>query len=385
MPHATGSAAPPARPGFSDALGALVVAAALILPFVFGSAGITRAAPAEPSLDERWAFDELNARRRASGARPLAWDALAYEALRGARLEPHCELSDGADRLGARVRARRELDLAWTLVLRCGAGLAGVTERVTSDADLLARRYTQGALALQGAGDGERRALVAYACEMPPLLRRATLDGPAGTYRVRCPNCRREQLYRLDAPRGHVSIDCPACGTLMTPHLEDLRGALRWPTWYVRPWAPFALDNPFLAWKWVNEGVLYDHPKADRDLYGWQTPQETARLKKGVCRDTAVMLAAWLREMGREALVVTGQHGGRHAWVVLNEGGTRYLLESTYDGPLGRRYPPRLELATDYLAQEMMFDDRRVLLNRGQQPTRDYDSPRVWFPVEELP
>ena len=71
-------------------------------------------------------------------------------------------------------------------------------------------------------------------------------------------------------PRGFVSIDCPHCRTLMTPHLEDSKGALRWPTWYVRPYAPFALDNPFLAWKWVNERVLYDHPKADRSLPGVQ-------------------------------------------------------------------------------------------------------------------
>jgi hypothetical protein len=361
------------------------VAAALVAPFLPPTAGVGRAAPAEASLDERWLFDELNARRRAAGAPALAWDALAYDVMRAARVEALVAQPQGADRLGALVREQRGLDLAWMALLRGASELRLASASALADADLLDRRYTQGAVGVAVSADGTRAVVAAYACAMPALLGRTNLNGPAGAYRLRCPACRRERVYSLAAPRGHVASDCPFCRTLLTPHLEDTRGALHWPAWYVRPYAPFALTNPFLAWKWVHEGVLYDHPKADRDRPGWQTPAETARLKTGVCRDTAVLLAAWLREMGHDARVVTGEHGGAHAWVVMSDGETRYLLETAGDGPLGRRYPPRLELATDYFPTEMMFDDRRVLLNRGQQTTRDYDSPRVWFAAEELP
>lgn len=367
---------------FPDATLALIVACALVAPFALAPERVTHAAPAEATLDERWAFDELNARRRAAGSPPLQWDALAYAALRDARPVALAALDDGPGRLGAAVKARRGLDVAWVALLRHSGSLQGATSAAFADPDLLAPRYTQGALAL-GAMPGGRTLVAVYACDLPPLLTRATLNGPAGTYRVRCPACRREGLWRLSSPRGFVSIDCPHCRTLMTPHLEDSKGALRWPTWYVRPYAPFALDNPFLAWKWVNERVLYDHPKADRSLPGWQTPQETAQLKTGVCRDTAVLLAAWLLDMGHDARVVTGLHKTPHAWVVLSDGETRYLLESAGDGPLNRRYPPRLELATDYVPSEMMFDNRTVRLNRGQRPGRDYDSPQVWLTVDE--
>ncbi len=369
---------------FSDLGASLVIALALTLPFVIPTGSVGHAAPAEASLDERWAFDQLNARRRAAGSPPLQWDTLAYGALRDARPAALHALPDGATRLGERVKQRRGLDVAWAALLRPATTLQGAVDGALADADLLARRYTQGALALATTAD-DLTLLVVYVCEMPPLLSRTTLNGPGGTYRVRCPNCRRESLWRLDSPRGFVSIDCPFCRTLTTPHIEDLSGRLHWPTWYVRPYAPFALANPFLAWKWVNERVLYDHPKADRDLPGWQTPQETAERKTGVCRDTAVLLAAWLHDMGHDARVVTGDHGGPHAWVVLRQGDTRYLLESAGDGPLNRRYPPRLELATDYFPSEMMFDSSRVLLNRGQSKGRDYDSPQVWLSAEELP
>jgi 3-phenylpropionate/cinnamic acid dioxygenase small subunit len=72
-----------------------------------------------------------------------------------------------------------------------------------------------------------------------------------------------------------------------------------------------------------------------------------------------------------------------HAWVVLFDGETKYLLETAMDGDMSRRYPPRLELATRYLPTEMMFDDRGVWLNRGQQRVRDYGSPSVWSATAE--
>jgi hypothetical protein len=190
----------------------------------------------------------------------------------------------------------------------------------------------------------------------------------------------------MESPRGNSSFDCPSCKTRLVPYLEDTKNNLHWPTWYLAPFAPFATSNPFLAWQWVNQKVRYDHPKADRDVPGWQTPQETHERGTGVCRDTAVFLAAWLRHAGKDVRVVSGlSDGEHHAWVVVKDGETRYLFESAIDGNMTRRYPPRLEMATKYVPTKMQFDDAQVWLNRGQQQTRDYDSPGIWFKVEEVP
>jgi uncharacterized protein YaeQ len=190
----------------------------------------------------------------------------------------------------------------------------------------------------------------------------------------------------MKSPRGPSSFDCPSCKTLLSPYLEDMKGALHWPTWYVTPYAPFATSNPFLAWQWVNQKVRYDHPKADLDRPGWQTPEQTNEIGTGVCRDTAVLLAAWLRHAGKDVRVVTGLSDNEpHAWVILKDGEARYLFESAIDANMTRRYPPRLELATKYWPNEMQFDDTQVWLNRTQQRTHDYDSEAIWLKVEEVP
>ena len=45
----------------------------------------------------------------------------------------------------------------------------------------------------------------------------------------------------------------------------------------------------------------------------------------------------------------------------------------------------RLELATKYLAAELMFDDRRVWLSRSGKRTQDYRSTANWAETKEEP
>lgn len=379
-----GTRAPRARASRFDAAAGLLLVALLAAPWVMPAGSGVPGAGSGATLDERWMFDELNSRRRAHRLPPLAWDATAHAAAHAGDLLALTRAPRASYALAARVDTRRGYKLAWAASLGEAEDFRAAVELALDGPLISDARYTHAAVAAQTRGNHSAAAL--YLCEQRPLLGRALLNGPPGTYRVRCPACRREALYLLESPRGYVSVSCSACGTHMTPWIEDRTGKLHWPTAFVKPFAPFATSNPFLAWQWVNERVAYDHPKADRDLPGWQWPAETARMRSGVCRDTALLLAAWLRALGKQAYVVTGlAHGAPHAWVVLEQGGTRYLLETAHDGGLGGRMPPRLELGSDYLPTEMIFDERSVRLNRGQQKLRDYDSPHVWLVAEEVP
>jgi len=337
--------------------------------------------PRGPSPDEARVLEALNARRRSAGAGPVQWDraaaAVVREAFRGER-RPDTQALD------RRIESALGLDVLWTWSSR------GTTDPVEAagelDPEMLGRQYTHGAVAMfDDTGVPGMVRVVALALEVPPLVGRRNANGPPGRYRFRCAACGKQLVYAVSAAPG-AAFTCPACKTLVSPYLADTRAVLHWPTWYVTPFAPFATTNPFLAWQWVNQKVRYDHNKADHDLPGWQTPQETSEKGTGVCRDTALMLAAWLRHAGKDARVATGlSDREHHAWVILTDGETRYLLESAFDGSMSRRYPPRLELAMGYYPTKLQFDDARVWLNRRQQQTRDYDSPEIWLAAEEAP
>lgn len=294
------------------------------------------------SPDERAAFDSLNDGRRRSGRAALRWDPVSYDVLREtARTWAEGGRTQSSD-VYAEVTRRRGQETAWVYRLRGRSSAGEAVAAVLGERELLDAEYSNGSVAvLESAPGTEPRIVVAAA-----------------------------YLCRL------------------VPYLPDVRGSLHWAPWFVQPWAPFNTTNPFLAWQWANQRVRYDHPKAAHDVPGWQTPQETQALETGVCRDTSVFLGAWLAHMGKEFRVVTGvlEDKDPHAWVVLFDGETKYLLETAMDGDMSRRYPPRLELATRYVPTEMMFDSRGVWLNRGQQPVRDYGSPSVWSAtLEEAP
>jgi hypothetical protein len=297
-------------------------------------AGSTGASGSRGSPDERAVFQSLNDARRRTGRAAVRWDAVSYGVLR----ETARAWAEGgrtpSDDVYAEVTRRRGQETAWIYRLRGRSSAAEAVEAVLAARELLDAEYSSGSVAV--------------------------VESPPGA-----------------EPRSVVAA---AFLCRLVPYLRDVRGSLHWATWFVQPWAPFNTTNPFLAWQWANQRVRYDHPKAEHDVPGWQTPQETQAMETGVCRDTSVFLGAWLAHMGKHFRVVTGLLDDKdpHAWVVLFDGETKYLLETAMDGDMSRRYPPRLELATRYLPTEMMFDDRGVWLNRGQQRVRDYGSPSVW-------
>jgi hypothetical protein len=363
----------------------VLTVAALVAGSVAVAWAAARVVPADardPTPDEARVLEALNARRRAAGARPLEWDRAAGAVVREMFRSERRPDTAALDR---RLESARGLDARWTWSSRAAKDPAEAAGDL--DAELLSRNYTHGAAAFfDDVGVAGMLRVVVLVLEVPPLVGRRNANGQAGRYRFHCASCGKEFVYSVDSKPG-TQFECPACKTLVSPYLEDTGGVLHWPTWYVAPYAPFATTNPFLIWQWVNQKVRYDHAKRDHSIPGWQTPRETNDKGTGVCRDTAVMMAAWLRHAEKDARVVVGLDplARRHAWAVLTDGETRYLLETAFDGSMNRRYPPRLELETRYVPSEMQFDDSRVWLNRGQQTTRDYDSPRIWLAVQEAP
>jgi hypothetical protein len=305
----------------------------------FGAAGARSAAGRSSSAEEAAVFQRLNDARRRSGRALVHWDPVSYAVLK----ETARAWAEGgrppSDTVNAEIARRRGNETAWVYRLRGRSSAAEAAAAVLEERDLLDAEYSSGSVAVVESAPGT---------DPPTVVAAAYL-------------CR------------------------LVPYLPDVKGSLHWATWFVQPWAPFNTTNPFLAWQWANQRVRYDHPKADHDLPGWQTPQETQALETGVCRDTAVFLGAWLAHMGKDFRVVTGLMDDKdpHAWVVLFDGETKYLLETAMDGDMSRRYPPRLELATRYLPTEMMFDSGSVWLNRGQQRVRDYRSESVWAATRE--
>ena len=338
---------------------------------------------ANDSGEERRLFDTLNDHRRSAGAPVLAWDDPSASAIRGAAAEAVAGGKLDRSAFERKITEQRGRAVPWRYRLLRWQG-DGLVEAALDSTDLLDPEYTHASVGVARDAAGATAAGI-YLCRPPARLGRAHANGQDGQYLVRCPNCQRERLFNLDFPQ-EAQFYCPSCQTLVSAYLDDSGGVNHWATWFTQPYAPDRVTNPFLAWQWVNERIRYDHRKADRDLPGWQSPRETCRRATGVCRDTAVLLGAWLRAAGHDARVITGLSGkDAHAWVVLFDGPHAYLLESAMDGRMSRRYPPRLETVTDYYPTEMMFDDKRVWVNRGQQRVRDYASPSVWLEIKENP
>lgn len=123
--------------------------------------------------------------------------------------------------------------------------------------------------------------------------------------------------------------------------VNNILSAKAW--WGIRPdWE--------VLYDWVNDEIYYNHDKLNNWPYNFwtQLPRETIQWRKGVCIDTAVLLASMLRAAGYgpdEVYVVIGRvpideilsgEEAWHAWVILKEsvfGVFEYwqLLETTLD------------------------------------------------------
>lgn len=124
-------------------------------------------------------------------------------------------------------------------------------------------------------------------------------------------------------------------------------------------------DDIMAYWLLQSQRFTYDHDKARSDDVTWQSVPLTWQIERGVCRDSATLLADMLCARNYDArlvvgYVVDGFSLGGHAWVVLRDGssGDEYLLESTaetLDLPL--RYPPRTFTAPEYLPEMQVTGD----------------------------
>ena len=124
-------------------------------------------------------------------------------------------------------------------------------------------------------------------------------------------------VYRLDAeiaaeernPFGFLldsrSLQWPAeynprerevLGAFIAPEKTDLPSALR-------PMAGSETVNALVTMnQWIHDHIAYER-REEGEAY---TPAETLRLRRGACRDTAVLLAAALRAQGLAARLVSG-------------------------------------------------------------------------------
>ena len=111
----------------------------------------------------------------------------------------------------------------------------------------------------------------------------------------------------------------------------------------------------------------YDHHKIYMEDPTWQSVSCTWHTEKGVCRDSATVLADMLEQEGYDARMVVGfvdgpswGTAGGHAWVGLvdKKSGKEYLLESTGETQGSRmRTPPlyALQAAKEHYYSEMQI------------------------------
>jgi hypothetical protein len=136
---------------------------------------------------------------------------------------------------------------------------------------------------------------------------------------------------------------------------------------------PLHIDHPPLALALLARRKTYTRDvlqyRGAEDV--WQTSREAWINTRGDCEDHALVLADWLIELGLDARVAVGDHGGEgHAWVVVLDGGRQYLLEAT-DKQTRRRPLPRVETTRGYRPQ-IQFDRESFWVNTGHAATRDY-------------
>lgn len=122
-------------------------------------------------------------------------------------------------------------------------------------------------------------------------------------------------------------------------------------------------DSVMAYWLFQLMNFEYDHGKLRCGDPTWQSVEYTWRTERGVCRDSATLLADMLGAQEYDARLVVGDrvdHVGAlpdettgHAWVVVrdSQSGAEYLLESTQETwDWSRRFPPRTATQPEYLA-----------------------------------
>ena len=141
--------------------------------------------------------------------------------------------------------------------------------------------------------------------------------------------------------------------------LHDYFGEYRWSR---DPLVAALPDDVMIYWYHQLARFNYDHRKISSDDATWQTVRYTWHQQRGVCRDSATVLADMLTYHDYDARLVLGYLVDRpgltpnpndgHAWVVVRDPttGYEYILESTEETwDYNMRFPPRTYTAPEYL------------------------------------
>lgn len=128
----------------------------------------------------------------------------------------------------------------------------------------------------------------------------------------------------------------------------------------------------------------YDHDKIRRQDETWQSVPYTWQHERGVCRDSATLLADMLAAVGYDARLAVGDlveppnlfpgPDTGHAWVVVRDPDTgfEYLLESTQETwDRNLRVPPRTFTLPEYIP-EMQVTKDFYLTRREEGSTTAY-------------
>jgi hypothetical protein len=128
----------------------------------------------------------------------------------------------------------------------------------------------------------------------------------------------------------------------------------------------------------------YDHGKVKRQDETWQSVPYTWRHERGVCRDSATLLADMLSSVGYDARLAVGDlveapdffpgPDTGHAWVVVRDPdtGNEYLLESTQETwDRNMRVPPRTFASPEYIP-DMQVTQNAYLTRQEEGPTTSY-------------
>lgn len=100
----------------------------------------------------------------------------------------------------------------------------------------------------------------------------------------------------LQWPAEYTAREREVLGAFIAAEKTDLPSALR-------PMAGSETVNALVAMnQWIHGNIAYER-REEGEAY---TPAETLRLRRGACRDTAVLLAAALRDQGLAARLVSG-------------------------------------------------------------------------------
>lgn len=223
-----------------------------------------------------------------------------------------------------------------------------------------------------------------------PIGDRVTLGSiqTGGMFPFSCGTCGHSQWsYLPSGPAGgRVVCERPSCRHLLLWYERDESGKRRVMPGYFQGFSPDPSEKDWASiWLLQLARFRYNHAKLESRDPLWQTSASTWRTGTGVCRDSATLLADWLRSAGHDARIVTGQmrggwlsSGDGHAWVVLVDGdtGKQYLLETTGESQESRmRTPPLASLkAGEYMPEHQIVPTGYRGREKNAAPAGEYNT-----------